>query len=76
MDDLGILSWIGNLQPRHIIWIRAADGVLSTRTGSALLDALSGESGHHAILVVVHHIASRLRSLPPSCHSPHGYRML
>ena len=49
--------------PSHIVGIRAADGVLSTRTGGAILDALGGEARHHAILVIVRHIARRLGSL-------------
>ena len=39
--------------PRHVIWIRAADGVLATGTGGALLYALRGKAAGLTILVVV-----------------------
>ena len=50
-------------RPRHIVGIRAADGVLSTWTGRALFDALRGEARGLAVLVVVRHQALRLRGL-------------
>lgn len=37
----------------HIVGIWAADGVLATGTGSALLDALRGKAAGLTILVVV-----------------------
>ena len=53
----------GPWRPCHIVGFRAADGVLATGTGGALLYALGGEARRLAILVVVRHQALRLGSL-------------